>query len=379
MANLPRWVERLLAGVRAAAALVAGYAALSLAVRIGLASLRLHAVVPWLRVTLLNSTILLGVSAVLLLWLLRPEAGFDRSQRQRLGMLATLLPLLALTIAALGCKPLASLGILAPYIHADTGRLGFAPRHCYRERRGQSATVTLCTDEHGERAAATAGQGPAQSIVLLGDSFVFGSGVADDHTLASQLARALAATGPQHTWQIDNAGFPGLGFTSYVKQLRSRLPSSRPAVVVLGFNAGNDLDPADTWQRLEQLGDHLVLLSAVLGVEGDLYPLEQADEAVWRDETKIPPAILQRFDDSLVQLLAMQGQYGFRLLIWSYYGPVKLFDNAVAAGHAQVAWPQQVNWSSEPQLHIVGDGHPTAAANYLFAQQLARLIVETPR
>ncbi len=367
-----RWLTILLNGVRGAAAAWAGYAALSLVVRVVMAALRLEQPGQRLRLVLFNSMTMLGFSALLLLWLLRPEAGWTGRQRRWLLGLALAAPSMALLVGSLGCKPLAQMGILAPYLHTPTGRPGFAPNHCYRERRGQAAAVTLCTDRDGGRPTATAGQGPAETWLLLGDSFVFGSGVPDDQTLAQQVARGLAERTPNRTWRVVNAGFPGLSFGSYVKMLQSRLPAEKPSTVVVGFNAGNDLDPADTWERLEQLGERGMVLSAVLGVEGDLYPLEQEDEARWRDEAQIPAAIRRRFEAQLQQLLVLQREHGFRLIVWSYYGPVHLFDRARSA-QVQVAWPAQQGWGTDARLHIVGDGHPTAEANRLFAQQIVAL------
>lgn len=376
MANRERpaspWLTIVLGAVRGVAAAWAGYAALSLVVRVVMAGVRLEQMGQRLRLVLLNSTILLGISAGLLLWLLRPEAGWNHTQRRRLLGLALAAPALALLVGSLGCKPLAHIGILAPYLHPDTGRPGFAPDHCYRERRGQGPAVTLCTDSNGGRATANAGQGPAETWLVLGDSFVFGSGVADDQTLAQHLARDLAERAPDRTWRVVNGGFPGLSFGSYVRMLQSQLRTEKPSTVVIGFNAGNDLDPADTWERLEQLGDRGMVLSAVLGVEGDLYPLEQADEARWRDEAQIPARIRGAFAAQVQQLLALQRAHGFRVLIWSYYGPVHLFDGAVSP-QVQVAWPAEQGWGSDARLHIVGDGHPTAEANRLFAQQILAL------
>ncbi|MBI5610962.1 MAG: SGNH/GDSL hydrolase family protein [Deltaproteobacteria bacterium] len=372
-----RWMSVLLAAFRGAAAAWAGYAALSLVVRVVMAAVRLQQAGQRLRLVLLNSTTLLGISAILLLWLLRPEAGWSRPQRRWLLGLALAPPAVALAIGGMGCKPLAHMGILAPYLHADTGRPGFAPNHCYREQRGRAAAVTLCTCRHGGRPTASAGQGPSETWLLLGDSFVFGSGVADDQTLAQHTARILAEQAPGTTWRVVNGGFPGLSFGSYVKMLQSQLRTEKPSTVVIGFNAGNDLDPADTWERLDQLGERGMVLSAVLGVEGDLYPLEQADEARWRDEAQIPEPIRRQFAAQLQQLLTLQREHGFRLVIWSYYGPVHLFDAALSP-QVRVAWPAQQGWGSDARLHIVGDGHPTAEANRLFAQQIVALAQNRP-
>lgn len=364
---------------------VTSYGVASLLLRLWLASLRLHDTLRWLTVVLLNPTILVSISAALLLVLLAPVPA-ARSWQRALPWLAVTLPwALVLGVAAFGLPRLAQVGVLAPYLSESTGLPGFAPRRCYTEHRGRAEPAQICTNSHGLRGAEWRAPGvplgtpPVRKILLAGDSFVFGSGVSDAGTLDAVLATELARLRPETRWHVVNVGFPGLAMASYVRMIAAAARQVRPDRVIVGFNKGNDLDPADTWERLEHLGPTWLLASAVLLVESDLYAAEQQDERRWRDDAQVPDQLRAGLASAVNQLRMLGRDLAFRTLIWSYAGPCNLFDAALADKRSglELAWPDASGWGADPALHIVGDGHPTAAANRLFAQQLAAWIVQS--
>lgn len=347
---------------------VASFAAASLCVRLPLAVVRTDHLAGFVRVVLFNPTILFGAFAAVLYATLTPPG---HRHRARFVVPPLLLPwLLAATLALAGPEALARHGLPAAWLHQDTATMGYAPHTCYRDRRGVAPAVQVCTNAEGvrgpERFVAPHLDGPR--VLLVGDSFVFGSGVAEGGSLDRALSAVLAPSFP--TVQVANVGFPGLSFASYVRQLRGAVPRFRPDVVVIGFNKGNDLDPADPWERQLAYGPRVYVLSALLLVEPDLYAAEQQAEKTWIDETRVPARIRERFSAALADLRDLQAREGFVVLVFSYYGATTMFA-AVDDPRFRVVRPANQGWEEDPRLHIVGDGHPTALGNQAFARQIA--------
>jgi hypothetical protein len=346
----------------------ASFAAASLCVRIPLAILRTDHLAGFVRVVLFNPTVLGGLFAWTLYAALPP---YNHKERWAFLLPPIALPwLLAAVLALAGPAPLARFGLPAPYLHEASGTLGFAPHTCYRDRRGVAPMVHLCTNAEGLRGPErfVAPRVGSPRVAIVGDSFVFGSGVAEGGSIDAALTRTLGRSFP--TVQVVNVGFPGLSFASYVRMLRQVVPVFRPDVVILGFNKGNDLDPADPWERQLAYGPAMFVLSAVLLVEPDLYAAEQQGETTWIDESKVPASIRQRFEAELRDLRELQAQAGFAVLVFSYYGETTMFSQ-VRDPRFRVTRPTNQGWEEDPRLHIEHDGHPTAPGNVAFAEQMA--------
>lgn len=93
-------------------------------------------------------------------------------------------------------------------------------------------------------------RGPAvrdggRRILLLGDSVVFGQGVAEESTVAAELERALGGD-----VVVLNAGVPGYDSAAEAAVLAYLAPRLRPAEVVVGLS----LNDFDTPPRLSPLG-----------------------------------------------------------------------------------------------------------------------------
>jgi len=85
-------------------------------------------------------------------------------------------------------------------------------------------TLGFRDDEHAVKAAGVT------RVAVLGDSFVFGSGVRQDETLTRQLAARL---GP--SFEVVNLGVPGYGTDQALLTLRRWGPRLSPDVVLAGF------------------------------------------------------------------------------------------------------------------------------------------------
>jgi hypothetical protein len=81
----------------------------------------------------------------------------------------------------------------------------------------------------------------AVRIVGIGDSVMFGWGVADGEPYLSVLGRELAAAYPHTRWQIINAAVPGYNTYMEVATLEDRLLGYAPDLVIIDY-VGNDQD-----------------------------------------------------------------------------------------------------------------------------------------
>ncbi len=101
---------------------------------------------------------------------------------------------------------------------------------------GGSVQVTINAD--GFRGPPLRAAGSAQRIAVYGDSFIEGEFVADDSSFVRDLERDLAARTPT---EAVNAGVVGWGPDQAFLRMQRELPTLKPAVVVLGIFADNDM------------------------------------------------------------------------------------------------------------------------------------------
>lgn len=87
-------------------------------------------------------------------------------------------------------------------------------------------------------------------IVGIGDSSMFGWGVAQDETYLARMEQALAELHPGTRWQTVNTAVPGYNTAMEVATLRVKGLAFQPDVVVVGFS-GNDLDLPNFLYRSE--------------------------------------------------------------------------------------------------------------------------------
>lgn len=101
--------------------------------------------------------------------------------------------------------------------------------------------VPVRTNAEGLRGGPLLPRDPGRMrVAIVGDSFAFGSGVREEHTLAAQLEAALLELGQPA--EVLNFGVPGYNATDAVQVAIERaLPLEPDAVVYLFF--ANDVDP----------------------------------------------------------------------------------------------------------------------------------------
>ncbi|MFG0317778.1 MAG: hypothetical protein ACF8XB_10930 [Planctomycetota bacterium JB042] len=81
-----------------------------------------------------------------------------------------------------------------------------------------------------------------RSVLVLGDSFVFGTGVEVDDTFHERLERRAAELDPERRVRVYGAGVPGYGQVHAETALERLAPRLRPDVVVVAVYEGNDLE-----------------------------------------------------------------------------------------------------------------------------------------
>ena len=147
-------------------------------------------------------------------------------------------------LALLGSAPLPDDGKDAELLHLlrphPSGRIIYELRPDMETRFfGQPLT----TDSRGFRTFARERPmaGEPVRILGIGDSVMFGWGVADGETYLAQLERALAERSPQTGWLTINTAVPGYNTAMEVETLAVKGLELRPDLVLLGW-VNNDLD-----------------------------------------------------------------------------------------------------------------------------------------
>lgn len=98
-----------------------------------------------------------------------------------------------------------------------------------------SRVYRITIDSEGHRVVAGAPASAAHTVAVIGDSNVFGWGLADEETIPSQLQTVLGLD-----WKVVNLGVPGYGPATYVKVAAGRTDT---VLVILQTDA-NDLEEA---------------------------------------------------------------------------------------------------------------------------------------
>lgn len=238
---------------------------------------------------------------------------------------------------------------------------------------------------------------PANAFVLvgLGDSVLFGAGVATEETFLARLQQRLAAQLPQHTVVAVNTGVPGYNTAMEVATLQAKCLDLRPDVVVIDF-VENDFDlpnflllPPDPL-RLDKcfLYDlaHRVL-RADRRPNGPLEPAPMADRLHFeRDPARVPTAYRDMvgqdgYRRALDHLLSLARERGFHVVV-SCHTEIDPAARAVCdqlglpivtAAERQRAWLQTHGNPPLPQSALVvapDDLHPSAIGHDLLAEEL---------
>lgn len=169
-------------------------------------------------------------------------------------------------------------------------------------------------------------------IVGLGDSVMFGWGVADGEDYLSLVEERLAEEHADEGWQAVNMAVPGYNAVMEVEALQARGLAYAPDLVVVGF-CGNDLSLPNFLQVPEDglSLDHSYLLDFVRGrvhtADPDGQDESLAPLSVLSPEGAVPARYahmvgLPAYARAMKRLREMQEHEGFEVLILFYPGPL---------------------------------------------------------
>lgn len=123
----------------------------------------------------------------------------------------------------------------------------------YRANRSFSVygSTQLQTGPWGERRHSHAGSASGPVIAVFGDSFTFGQAVESDQTWPALVEVSLQTKFPGS--RVLNFGVQGHSLRMIIEHAGARLPTIKPAAVVLAFIA-DDLDPSREQKHVDRFG-----------------------------------------------------------------------------------------------------------------------------
>ncbi len=220
--------------------------------------------------------------------------------------------------------------------------------------------------------APTAGDGP--TVVLMGDSFVFGMGVDEGETAADHLRAAL----PDAT--IHNAGVPGYTITDHLEQWDDKLAALAPDVILL-FHTASDLKEMARPGSLRR-----ALSDDAIDPADYVFSQEQLLERLGAAAPARLATMRTAYADGVIELAGKVKAAGgrFALILWvDGYGMANLDAAPVAAAVRTAGFPV---FDGNGRLRRQGevpfdqlflpDSHFSAKGNALVGRQTAEWLTE---
>jgi hypothetical protein len=205
-------------------------------------------------------------------------------------------------------------------------------------------------------------------IALIGDSFVFGSGVPIEGTLAQSLSREIRRDHPGQQTEVINLGVPGHNLASHVDLYAAAVERLSPDVVVLCLTVPGDLSRWDVQDELRDAARPSVFALGRLLLGG------AGARVLWSVlllENDYTPAGIAHLERQMERLAALRRGGGPRLYIFPY-ATLDPKAREILRRVRDASILQPIVWKAEDL--IVGDGHPTAAGNTKLAATLATVL-----
>ncbi len=262
----------------------------------------------------------------------------------------------------------------------------------------------VVTDEEGFRSPSGAREleRAGYRIVGIGDSFMFGLGVAGDEPYLAVLERRLRERHPELDARVLNMAVPGYNTVMEVAALEEKALAYRPHLVIVEF-VGNDLRLPNfirrkkpvlslgrsffvdfVKRRLERRGDLTVFqrlaeqgLEPGLGRDLDEVPAEYRDMVGWR-----------AYVEAMGDLRRLSFEHGFEVLSITLQPPSPLQDKVMALSEELGFYALDVGavfdrflrqrgieeYMGSPLARSTDDGHPTALGHRIAAGAIYRTL-----
>jgi lysophospholipase L1-like esterase len=265
------------------------------------------------------------------------------------------------------------------------------------------ADARLTTSDAGRRGPEIARPKPAGTfrIAGLGDSYMFGQGVADDEIYLARLRRQLADQSPGHVFDTVNLAVPGYNTAMEVESFKDQVESLQPDLVLIEI-VGNDLDlpnflwsSVDPWSLERSFFWDFVRLRLGRTERSEVTGLSEApleggglSRTYSRDETRIPARYadlvgLGAFKDSIAQLgeIGRRRQIPVVAITHGVWFEKEMLETLEAAGIPMLGLRAALrrkakalgapDYARSPLALSPTDLHPSALGHQVIAEELA--------
>jgi hypothetical protein len=210
-------------------------------------------------------------------------------------------------------------------------------------------------------------------VALIGDSFVFGSGVEAGDTLDRALAGRLFEISPSRRFEVLNLGLAGNNIASHVKLYEVAQQHLEVDAAVICLHLPNDLsrtEPAEEIRALVRPSAH-GLATYLFGFSW----VRLVSDLLWldRDVTADGAAYLDQQLEEVSRFRADHPQTHVLLFAFDALDPRLL---AALGRHPDLPLIPAAPAQQDERYFIRGDGHPNAEGNLLFARALAAAVSE---
>jgi len=260
----------------------------------------------------------------------------------------------------------------------------------------------LSTNSHGFRSREWPLEPDLESITIvgIGDSIMFGHGVADNETFLARLEGRLTEFQPDARWRVINTAAPGYNTVMEVGLLEQVALPCRPDLVILSLVANDTMPPPYVRRDIKLFGLDQSSLARLLNGRRPSFLQHQSE---WKEgglsRDNIPERYkqtvgIENFRRAVRRLAELSEEHGFEVIVVTTYEWGKTTE--LVAELARYGWPyvstmpeivrameqRGQEFSEEAYLSsrfIVSrkNPHPAAGTHDMLAKKLYRHLVES--
>ncbi len=217
-------------------------------------------------------------------------------------------------------------------------------------------------------------------VLLVGDSYIWGDGIATEaNTLGTLLRARLEALAPGR-FDVVSAGYPGNGIYGYTRAVEQLAPVLHPNVAVIGYLGEADLNPVDAQSLTEGQLHGAWLRTLMLRMHTGQH-LHEWSVGIATELGQTPESKLQ-FQQLFQRLAACGRANGTQVALLNYpsraIAPQGAF--AVPKEIQRVDLPEPLRYRGQAsELWYAKDSHPKPLLNQKLADLLAQWLLQRPQ